>query len=55
MKKPKKLPQKIYVTWDEDGEWLSASLTPKGIENGTQVGIYELDSAKVQKITEELV
>ena len=56
MKKQKKLPKQVYVYWDGDGEgYLNVQLTPRGIDDGTQVGIYQLTDTKEQKITEELV
>lgn len=57
MKKPKKLPQQIYIYWDEESDppFLIATETTLGIEHGTPVGVYELAATKKKKITEELV
>ena len=57
MKKPKKLPKQVYVYWEGEPpeQYLSAQETPRGIDDGVQVGVYQLVAVKHQKITEELV
>ena len=57
MKKPKKLPKEIFVYWGDDGEegFLNAAETSAGIDDGEQVGIYQLVRVAKQRVTEELV
>jgi hypothetical protein len=54
-KKSQTLPQQIYVVYDADENFLDASATPAGIDDGAQVGIYELKDLRKMKITKELV
>ena len=53
----KKLPKQVYVYWEGEPpeQYLSAQETPRGIDDGVQVGVYQLIAVKHQKITEELV
>lgn len=57
MAKENKLPPFIFVHWDGDSpdQYLAAQKTPRGIDNGVKVGVYQLVETKTQKITEELV
>ena len=57
MKKPKKLPKQVYIYWEGEPpeQYLGVLETPRGIDDGVQVGVYQLIAVKHQKITEELV
>ena len=57
MEKPKKLPEQVYIYWEGEPpeQYLGVLETPRGIDDGVQVGVYQLIAVKHQKITEELV
>jgi hypothetical protein len=57
MKKTDKLPEKIYVIAEKDGDekYLMAAYDTHGYENGQELGVYQLVSVKHVKVTEELV
>lgn len=55
--KQRKLPSKVFVRLrgEKDEQYLDATETTSGIEDGEEVGIYELVDIKKMKVTEELV
>ena len=57
MKRTNKFPEKILVSWEGEPEesYLAAHETNCGLEDGTDVGVYQLVVVKRQMVTEELV
>ena len=57
MKRRINLPIQLLVAWEGEppDQYLAAHETNSRIEDGTEVGIYRLESVRRQKVTEELV
>jgi len=52
-----KLPKTIYVKWggvDEDSLYLSADVEITGLDDGAQVGVYELRAVSTKRVKHTL-
>jgi len=52
-----KLPKTIYVKWggvDEDSLYLSADVEITGLDDGDQVGVYELRAVSTKRVKHTL-
>lgn len=57
--KKKPLPKRIYVNWERNindrGFWLNASETIENeVEDGEQVGVYELNGTRTKRVVHDL-